>query len=555
MARVAALGITKFEDIVDRNVFYVDKTYFIKEWFDSEDQVTLITRPRRFGKTLTLNMAETFFSVKYAGRGDLFESFDIWKDEKLKEMQGQYPVINVSLANVKCSTYEEMAAQMKSIIATLYRQHNYLLESDKLDDEAKQKFMAYRGEKATDQECMDSLRVLSEYMCHHFGKPVMILVDEYDTPAIEAYTRGYWEEAIVYIRRMFHAAYKDNPNLFRGLMTGITRITQESIFSDLNNLRVVTTTTSKYETCFGFTEAEVLDALAEFGLSDSKDEVKRWYDGFKFGKVTDIYNPWSILNYLSEREFSPYWMNTSGNTLVGKLVQEGSLDVKSDFEALLNGGTIVSEIDESITYAELTGEPTAVWSWLVTTGYLKIVSKQELGYELALTNYEVRFAMRKLIRKWFRGTNGSYSAFMRTLLSGSIEDMQEYMERVLEVTFSSFDTGSGTKESRKTEQFYHGFTLGLIADLSSTHTVTSNRESGYGRYDVCIEPHDASKDGIIIEFKVFDPKKEKTIEETAHRALQQIEDKKYETALRAKGIRNVRKYGFAFKGREVLIME
>ncbi len=299
----------------------------------------------------------------------------------------------------------------------------------------------------------------------------------------------------------------------------------------------------------------MLDALAEYGLYDQKDEVKRWYDGFKFGEMTDIYNPWSILNYLSERKFSPYWMNTSGNTLVGKLVQEGSLDVKNDFETLLNGGTIVSEIDESITYAELTGAPEAVWSWLVTTGYLKIVSKQEQAYELALTNYEVRFAMRKLIRKWFDRTNGNYNAFMRTLLRGSIEEMQEYMERVLEVTFSSFDTGSGTRENYMAEQFYHGFTLGLIADLSNTHTVTSNRESGYGRYDVCIEPHDVSMDGIIIEFKVYDPKREKTIEETAKRALQQIEDKKYETALKAKGIKNVRKYGFAFKGREVLIME
>lgn len=551
----AALGITKFEDIVNENVFYVDKTYFIREWLAGSDRVTLVTRPRRFGKTLTLNMVETFFSKAYEGRSDLFERFDVWKDEKLRTMQGQYPVINLSFADVKQDSYESMTAKMKRIISTLYKRHRYLLDSDKLSKDDKAVFTAYLERKATDEECMESLLRLSEYMHIHFEKPVIILMDEYDTPMLEAYTAGYWDKAIVYIRRMFHATYKDNPNLFRGLMTGITRITQESVFSDLNNVAVVTTTTELFETSFGFTEDEVHDALREYGLYEKKDEVRRWYDGFRFGRRSDIYNPWSIINFLKFGKFEPYWMNTSGNGLVGKLLREGSVDVKNDFENLLNGGTICSEIDEAITYAELSGASKSIWSWLVTTGYIKIVSEQTPCYELALTNYEVRLAFEKLVKKWFDGSYDNYKGLMRKLLEGDLESLQYYMEKVTRQTFSFFDVGNESTETERTEQFYHGFTLGLIADLNNTHVVTSNRESGFGRYDVCIEPNDVSKDGIIIEFKIFDPKKEKTLEETARRALKQIEDRKYETALKAKGIKTVRRYGFAFKGKEVLIME
>ncbi|MCD7744323.1 MAG: ATP-binding protein [Lachnospiraceae bacterium] len=549
-----ALGITAFEDIIGRDVFYVDKTWFIKDWYDNADQVTLITRPRRFGKTLTLNMVETFFSIRYQNRMDLFDGLFIAGEERFRAMQGTVPVINLSLANVKQGSYESMCRAMRIQFARLFERHSYLLNSDKLSEYEKEKYKKILAEKASDESCMDAIQFLSQCMYEHFGKKVLILLDEYDTPMLESYTAGYWDTAIEYIRRMFHAAFKDNPYLDRALITGITRITHESIFSDLNNLAVVTTTTRMYETCFGFTEQEVFDAMDAYGFSDQKEEVRRWYDGFQFGNQKEIYNPWSILNFLKFGEFSPYWMNTSGNALVGKLVREGSIKVKDEFETLLKGGSILTEIDESITYAELRGDSKTIWSWLLATGYVKIVQRKADRYEIALTNYEVREALRKLVKKWFAESYDEYTEFIRMLLAGNLEGMQRYMEKVTRQTFSFFDVGSASSESDVAEQFYHGFTLGLIADLDRTHILTSNRESGFGRYDVCIEPRDGRTDGIIIEFKVFDPKKEDTLEETAMRALEQIEAMRYETDLKARGIRTVRKYGFAFRGKEVLIL-
>ncbi|MCD8083401.1 MAG: ATP-binding protein [Clostridiales bacterium] len=555
MTKTVALGITSFEDIIQKNVFYVDKTLFIKEWFLNRDQVTLITRPRRFGKTLTLNMLETFFSNQYAGRGDLFEQFSVWQDATFQQLQGTYPVINVSFAGMKQDSWQLMLQDMKYCLSDLYDRHGYLLQSDKLNDADKNKIRQYMEENVNEPQCIQSLQFLSRCLYKHFGKKVMIFIDEYDTPMLEAYTAGYWQSAIIAIRRMFHAALKDNPYLERGLLTGITRITQESIFSDLNNLTVVTTTTEMYETSFGFTEQEVFTALDDYGLSDQKSEVKRWYDGFQFGQQQDIYNPWSVLNYLKLRKFEPYWMNTSSNSLVGKLVQEGSVKVKSEFEVMLGGSSIVTEIDESITYEELKGNSKTIWSWFLTTGYVKVIKATDTGYEIRLTNHEVQKAFYKLVKKWFEPSYDEYTYFIRMLLLGDREGMQRYMEKVAMQTFSFFDVGNGLTENDRAEQFYHGFTIGLIADLNRTHILTSNRESGIGRYDICIEPKDKSQDGILIEFKLFDPGEEQTLEETANRALEQIKRMNYETDLRMRGVSKIRKYGFAFQGKKVWIKE
>ena len=552
MARVAALGIADFEKLVEKNVFYVDKTGFIKEWWDNNDEVTLITRPRRFGKTLTLDMVEKFFSVKYANRSDLFEKFDIWKDESYQDMQGGYPVISISLADIKDVNYAEMRESMKRCIGDMFRRHRYLLESDKLTDDDKQYFTRLSTGNGDDGEYMEALRKLSELMYLHYGKKAIILIDEYDTPMLESYVNGFWEKAILYIKKMFHATFKNNPYLERGLMTGITRITSESIFSDLNNLSVVTTTTDMYSDCFGFTEGEVVRALEEFDMSNEREGVKKWYDGFRFGNKTDIYNPWSIINFLKHKKYDTFWMNTRGNALVGKLIKEGDKSVKIEFETLINGGTVITDIDESITYAELRSDSKTIWSWLLATGYVKTVNLVDEKYEISLTNYEVKKSLYKLVEKWFSECYGQYRGFIKMLIENDVVGMNECLSDVIEKTFSYFDVSS-TKENRRTEQFYHGFTLGIIADLNTTHFVTSNRESGYGRYDICIEPFDKSQDGIIIEFKLFDSKTEATLEDTTKRALEQIEEKNYEAELRARGIKNVRKYGFAFRGKEVLI--
>ncbi len=555
MRKVVALGISEFEDIIQRNVFYVDKTSFIRDWCNSADQVTLITRPRRFGKTLMLSTVETFFSNRYANRLDLFKGLSIWESDAFRSMQGTCPVINFSLADVKEDNYPAMIEKMKRLMSALYLRHEYLLDSNRLNPAEKRAIRSIIDQTASDAECREAILRLSGYLCRHFGRKTIILIDEYDTPMLEAYTNGYWEDAIRYIRRLFHAAFKDNPYMERGLMTGITRITQESIFSDLNNLRVITTTSERYETCFGFTEKEVFSALEQYGLAAHKDKVKYWYDGFMFGKQNGIYNPWSIINFLSEKAFKPYWMNTSGNELVGSLVREGSLKVKNDFEILLKDGSIVTEIDESITYAELRGDSTTIWSWFLTTGYVKIIRQLDDRYEIKLTNHEIRETFYKLVKKWFSGANDEYTDFVRMLLDGNLSGMQRYMEKVTLQTFSYFDVGKISTDSDRAEQFYHGFTLGLIADLNRTHILTSNRESGFGRYDVSIEPRDRSKDGILIEFKVFDPGKENTLEDTAKRALKQIKEKHYEADMRMRGIQTIRKYGFAFRGKEVLICE
>ena len=564
MGRTVGIGIQEFDKIIEGNYFYVDKTSFIKEWWESGDDVTLITRPRRFGKTLNMSMVNHFFSIEYASQGDIFEGLFIWEEEKYRELQGTYPVINLSFANVKEKDFETVKIRINQIISDLYSKHYYLLDSDVLTKIDKEFYQSV-GVNMPEVVATMALHKLSNYLYRYYGKKVIILLDEYDTPMQEAYVNGFWNELVAFTRSLFNSTFKTNPWLARGIMTGITRVSKESIFSDLNHLEVVTTTSDKYATAFGFTEEEVFAALDECGLGSKKEEVKEWYDGFTFGTHTDIYNPWSILNYLDKRDLTTYWANTSSNSLVGKLIQEGNGAMKKQFEELLLGNHLQVPIDEQIVYNQLDDNEDAIWSLLLASGYLKVLDYdrmenlepgEEVCYELAVTNREVQIMFEGMVKSWFKKTKGDYNDFIKAMLMKDVDAMNEYMNQMSLELFISFDTGKRASKKAQPERFYHGFVLGLMVDLKREYIVTSNRESGFGRYDVVIEPKNPKENpAVILEFKVFNHRREASLEETVVAALAQIEEKRYDVALLAKGIPadRIYKYGFAFEGKTVLI--
>ena len=564
MAKVISIGNQSFESMRERDNFYVDKTSFIKEWWENEDIVTLITRPRRFGKTLNMNMLECFFSNQYKDRGDLFEGLDIWKEEKYRKLQGTYPVIFLSFAGIKGNTFEMSKKQIGDKIVELYESNRFLLKSECISDTEKKRYISFL-ERPMDEDVSYKLNEMSNYLSRYYGKKVIILLDEYDTPMQEAYVSGYWKELVAFTRSLFNATFKTNPYLERAIMTGITRVSKESIFSDLNNLVVVTTTSNQYETAFGFTEEEVFNALDEQGLSEKKQEVKSWYDGFTFGDSRDIYNPWSIINYLKYKKFTTYWADSSSNGLINNLIQKGSPYIKTMLETLIRGEKINVIIDEQIVFSELDYSEDAVWSLMLASGYLKVISSEELNliresdneYELAITNREILFMFRKMILRWFTPAKRETNEFIKALINGDVESMNAYMNKVTLKTISYFDSGNSPSDEEP-ERFFHGLVLGLMVDQTENYIITSNRESGYGRYDIMLEPIDKLNENlpcIVIEFKVINPKKEKTLEETVEAALNQIEDKGYDAELVKRGVKreNIHHYGFAFRGKNVLI--
>ena len=562
MQNNVGIGIQDFLKLREQNHFYVDKTLFIKEWWESGDDVTLITRPRRFGKTLNMSMVEEFFSVDYAERGDLFEGLSIWEEEKYQKLQGTYPVISLSFAKIKESNYQMTRKKICRQLTELYAKNAFLLESDLLYETEREYFKSVNVDM-DDADATTALNCLSDYLYRYYGKKVIILLDEYDTPMQEAYVNGFWEDMVAFTRSLFNSTFKTNPYMARGIMTGITRVSKESVFSDLNNLKVVTTTSDEYATSFGFTEEEVFAALDAGGLGEEKEKVKEWYDGFVFGEQKDIYNPWSILNFLDTGKYATYWANTSSNSLVGKLIREGDREIKQSMEQLLKGEHLICPIDEQIVYNQLDNNEEAIWSLMVASGYLKILDYEDMGkverqpnYELAITNKEVRIMFDSMISGWFGGQRGNYNRFITAMLIGDVDEMNEYMNEISCEIFSYFDTGKRVSKKAQPERFYHGFVLGLMVDLKGRYLVTSNRESGFGRYDIMLEPVKPEQDdAIIIEFKVFNPRKEKSLEETLASALAQIEEKQYEASLIARGISKdrIHKYGFAFEGKNVLI--
>ena len=555
-----SIGNQGFDNLRQRKCFYIDKTSLIMEWWDSQDIVTLITHPRRFGETLNMSMLNCFFSNGYADRGDLFEGLSVWEDERYRQIQGTYPVIFLSFADVKADNIQDARFQVKVKISELFDQNTYLLDSNVLSDNEKDIFKNITM-YMDDALCCSAVNIMCRYMQRYYNKKVIVLLDEYDTPMQEAYIHGYWDEFTAFLRSLFNATFKTNPYLERAVMTGITRVSKESMFSDLNNLNVVTTTSDEYSSCFGFTEEEVFDSLDAFGLSDKKQEVKKWYDGFTFGEHRDIYNPWSITNYLDEHRLYPYWASTSSNGLVSRLIRTASADVKEKMEDLLRGQAITVNFDEQIVYNQLDDNEEAIWSLLLASGYLKVQNIDYRGitlepwYTLDITNIETLSMFMTMFRGWFKNKDANYNDFVKALLKGSLKEMNIYMNDVALATFSSFDTGKKPSEKSQPERFYHGFVLGLLVELRDRYQIRSNRESGYGRYDVMLTPVTEVDDAIVIEFKVHESDEEESLQDTVRTALDQIKEKNYDAELLAQGMSadRIRHYGFAFEGKKVLI--
>ena len=563
MGRTVAIGKQNFEDVIVNNCFYVDKTYFIRDWWERNDDVTVITRPRRFGKTLTLNMLDCFFSLEHRDKGSIFEGLSIWTDEKYRQLQGTYPVISLTFADVKEDQFEQAAVRICENISEVYGRYEELAASAKLSPIQKEKYERY-ATQIHPSECAQSIRFLSGLLNKHYGKKVLIFLDEYDTPMQEAYIGGSWDQMAGFMRKFFNSTFKTNPYMQRAVMTGITRVGKESMFSDFNNPAFSSVTSSLYADVFGFTEQEVFSALDEMGYGkEDREAVREWYDGFTIGNKTDLYNPWSIINFLSYGELDSYWVDTSSNSLISHLFQKGSKERKLQLERLLQTNEIETTLNKHIHFRRLEQEDATVWSLLLASGYVKAVSMQHikengmLGYEakLAITNKETKLMFATMVHEWFDEARSDYNDFTKALLRGDVEEMQAYFERVTQSVFSSFDCGTDVSQAAL-ERFFHGFVLGLIVDLKNRYDIKSNRESGLGRYDVMLIPQDVHMgDGIIIEFKVQNGRKEKSLEETADAALRQIEDKCYARELLDHGLpqERIHKYAFAFRGKEVLI--
>ncbi len=560
MKKVISIGKQDFAYIRENDCFYVDKTSLIKEWWEGKDDVTLITRPRRFGKTLNMSMLNCFFSNQYQNRGDLFEGLFIWEDETYRKLQGTYPVIFLSFADVKQTNGADAIKQVKRIISDVYESCQYLVKWENLGERQRRQFFEICPQM-DDVTAQNALKDLTKYLAKYYGKNVIILLDEYDTPMQEAYVHGYWDVFTEFMRSLFNSTFKTNPYLERAMMTGITRVSKESVFSDLNNMTVITTTSNRYADCFGFTEQEVFSGLDAYGLAAEKEEVKLWYDGFTFGEYRDIYNPWSITNFLQERQLRPYWASTSSNGLVNQLIRTAPAQTKEQMEILLQEKTIVVSFDEQMVFQQLGQDDNAIWSLLLASGYLRVEKVEYRGltrepwYHLCITNLETYSMFAGMCKGWFGRVSANYQGFIKALLDGNLKEMNVYMNEVALTTFSSFDTGTHPSANAQPERFYHGFVLGMLVDLRDDYDLRSNRESGYGRYDVMLIPHEKHEKAIVMEFKVHDAQAEKTMEDTVEAAKRQIREKKYDTELIEQGVKreNIRHYGFAFAGKKVLI--
>lgn len=561
LSEPVGMGHQNFRDFVDGKMFYVDKTQFISEWMQTGDKVTLITRPRRFGKSMVLSMVETFFDPRYADHPEYFKGLKVWKDPVCREAIGGTPTILVSFGNCKGQNFKQAMDALEESIYMLLCTHDYLLNSDKLGDNDKKSFEQMKEELYYHKGKVlgGCIQELCRLIYKHYGIRPLILLDEYDTPLTEAYTDGYWEEMISTCRQLFHTTFKQNEFYSRAIITGVTKISKSSLFSDMNIIRTYSVTTDKYSDCFGFTEEEVKDALKCQNIDEFR-AVKEMYDGFIFGHRKDMYNPWSICNYLIDRNLESYWINTSSNKIIGDIIRKHPARCKYEVERLMAGEVVHKKINENVTFQYMDGGENSLWSLLLAIGYIKADNVVRiLEYtecDVSVTNKEVMSMFETQILGMFEGGSVYYNDFVNALLK---QDANEMTDILLDLTYSSmsyFDVGN-CRAKHIPENFFHGLVLGLIVSLKDRYRIVSNRESGRGRYDIAMYPKQEDMDAFIMEFKVCDERTENSLEQTAENALKQIEEKNYEADLLAAGIpaAKICKLGFAFQGKEVLVLK
>ena len=545
------IGTSDFKKMRIKKYLYIDKTMYIKHILDNKSEILLITRPRRFGKTLNMSTLRYYFDCTIKDSKELFEGLKIMEQgEEYTSKLGYYPVIYVTLKDVRSTNFEKMLIQLKTELVEIYIDHAYLLKSEKLLDVEKEMFSKILNLRAEEIDMQNALKLLVRLLYKEYNKPVILLIDEYDVPLQSAYVEGYYEEAIKFFKIFYGMTFKDNPYLEKTVLTGVSRVAKESIFSGANNFKVFTVLDNQFADDFGITEKEMDKVIEDFKIEDDKEEIKKWYDGYKIGNVEGIYNPWSILNYLTDKQLKPYWVNTSSNDLI-KLVLKNSTTVKEKIERLLKGEAIEVPINLETVIVGIENNEDNIWGLMLGTGYLKVVEVVDLLskiYKVALSNYEIKLLFEEIISNWFKDKviGNDLRSILKDLVTLNLKEYEKKFEKLVVEMFSYMDVGENTAEN-----FYHAFVLGMLVGLKDSYYVNSNRESGMGRYDIMLEPKDKNGNSFIMEFKVLEDKEEKTIEETIENAKKQIEEKGYENNLRERGFKNITKMVYAFKGKEV----
>ena len=544
------IGISDFKMLRLRKNYYIDKTMYIKHIIDNQASVILLTRPRRFGKTLNMSMLKYYFDSTAKDSKELFEGLKIMEQgEEYTSKLGYYPVIYLTLKDAGLMNYDLMIMQLKTIMMELYYEHKYLLEGQMSEGE-RTIFNKILSANANDVDLINSVKMLSKLLNQYFNKPVILLIDEYDVPLQNAYVEGYYDEAVKFFKTFYGTTFKDNPYLEKTVLTGVSRVAKESIFSGANNFKVFTILDNEFSEDFGITEEETDKIIKDFNIEDEKEEIKKWYDGYTIGNTTGIYNPWSILNYLTDRKLMPYWVNTSSNDLI-KLVLKNSVTVKEKIETLLRDEEIEVPINLETIIVGIENDEDNIWGLMLQTGYLKITEVVDLAvhiYKVKIPNYEINILFQQIVHEWFRNKvpGNDLRTILKDLVTLDFENFEYKFKRLVKEMFSYMDVGEDTAEN-----FYHAFVLGMLVGLKDTYYVNSNRESGLGRYDIMLEPKDKNGNSFIMEFKLYSEDKEESIEEIIETAKKQIEEKGYETNLKERGFTNITKIVFAFKGKEV----